>query len=94
MLLRGDATHALGDAYHRLPSKQLVGALRFIADAAVRERELEQRGITKGVPENGFQLVHVWRDSSRWNTGAPVKSGVTDGIRTRNNQNHNLGLYR
>lgn len=33
--------------------------LCLIADTAVSERELEQRGIAKGVPEDGFQLFHV-----------------------------------
>ena len=28
------------------------------------------------------------------NASVEQENGVTDGIRTRNNQNHNLGLYR
>ena len=70
--------------------------LGFIADTAVRERELEQRGIAKGVSENGFQrVVHAWRRLKPLeHRCSSEKSGVTDGIRTRNNQNHNLGLYR
>jgi hypothetical protein len=89
---QGELQHGVTEEFETLVVG--LGALRLIADAAVRERELEQRGIAKGVPENGFQLVHVWRLSKPRNTGALVKSGVTDGIRTRNNQNHNLGLYR
>ena len=73
-----------------------LGTLGFIADAAVRERELKQRGIAKGVSENGFQrVVHAWRRLKPLeHRCSSEKSGVTDGIRTRNNQNHNLGLYR
>ncbi len=69
--------------------------LCLIADTAVRERELEQRGIAKSVTENGFQRVHAWRRSKPLEQlRSSEKIGVTDGIRTRNNQNHNLGLYR
>ena len=73
-----------------------LGTLGLVADAAVRERELEQRGIAKGVSENGFQrVVHAWRPLKPLELWcSSEKSGVTDGIRTRNNQNHNLGLYR
>lgn len=69
-------------------------ALVFITHASVRERELEQRGIAKGVAYDLFQRLHVCSFVAGSPAALHEKSGVTDGTRTRNNQNHNLGLYR
>lgn len=69
-------------------------ALVFISDAAMRERELEQRGVAKGVAYDFFQRLHVCSFVAGSPAALHEKSGVTDGTRTRNNQNHNLGLYR
>ena len=71
-----------------------LGTLILVADAAMGKRHLKQRGVAKGVADDMFQRLH----ECLFVAGSPAalheKSGVTDGTRTRNNQNHNLGLYR
>ena len=48
-----------------------VGFLIFVTDAAVRERELEQRGIAKGVANDLFQRLHVCLVCSRKSGSTP-----------------------
>lgn len=61
---KGELQHGVAEKFEAL----VVGlrALRFIAEAAVCERELKQRWIAKSVAKDGFQRVHEWQRLKPW----------------------------
>ena len=74
-----------------------AGPLALVTDATMRECLCEQAGLAEDVAEDAVRRgVHARGEAYllAWAMRrVPEKNGVTDGIRTRNNQNHNLGLY-
>ena len=71
-------------------------ALGLIAHTGMSEGFGKKPKLAERVTEDTLKGFHVslfavvpWYDA----LAGAGKNGVTDGIRTRNNQNHNLGLY-
>ena len=65
------------------------------------ERFSQQQGVAKLVMDPAFEGLHINEvflpflpDASECKTHPDGKDGVIDGARTRDNQNHNLGLYQ
>jgi hypothetical protein len=99
-LRKEELEHGITEEFEALIIRK--GVLAFVPEARMSECLSEKRGIPECVTEDGFEEFHD-RDWERKGESLAsnlcrvfrqfYQSGVIDGARTRNNQNHNLELY-